>query len=153
MKWSAKDLSIYLENTSYVDTAIIPLIPVEFGKDMLTAAREGEYIHQITIELERQLTGRIIKLPPFTYLKKEDSQHRLTRLQEWHNTCVENDLKQCFYITSDPDWRNEEGVANRIIWLPVLPVDLIDQKQLNLMIDETIQDLITEIKIEWVQSD
>ena len=65
----------------YVDTAVIPLIPVSFGDENETsAASMSEFITLLSTLLERQFTGRILLLPPFTYLTEDDYENRLSDL-------------------------------------------------------------------------
>lgn len=80
MKWQATEMDTYLQAKEYVDTAIIPLIPLSWQKDVKQTVAMGEFISIITMEVEKQFHGRVVQFPGFTYVKTEDMNSRLARI-------------------------------------------------------------------------
>lgn len=153
MLWNAKNLSGYLKAPDYMDSVIIPLVPLDFGQDMMPAAREWEYIEKISAELERQLTGRLIKSPSFTYLKNDTEETTINHLLKWQQMFVDNGIIQCFFITSDVMWKEKEKLLNTLIWQPALPMEHLSQEQQGIMIDESVQVIIKQIQLHWAKKE
>lgn len=53
LKLQAKEMDVYLQSKSYVDTVLVPLIPIDFGEDLKLTASMSEYTTALTEELER----------------------------------------------------------------------------------------------------
>lgn len=71
MKWSSKDIQVYQKEKTYIDTVLIPLMPLAFQKEQTKAVLASEYIESISMELERMYQGRILLSLPFTYYSGE----------------------------------------------------------------------------------
>ncbi|TXK89775.1 DUF2487 family protein, partial [Parageobacillus sp. SY1] len=44
MKWTAADVEIYVKEKDYIDTALIPLIPITIADGAKAAASGGEFV-------------------------------------------------------------------------------------------------------------
>ena len=71
MKWTVKDLDMYIQSKEYVDTVLIPLVPITFGGQMKRTGSMNELITILSLEIEKQMKGRILLLPTFHYLSDE----------------------------------------------------------------------------------
>ena len=63
MKWVSQDIEMFLKEKQYVDTAVLPLLPVSFGDDIKQSVAMTEFISLLSVQLERQFRGRLIMLP------------------------------------------------------------------------------------------
>ena len=149
MKWCAKDIERFLVEKQYIDTMIIPLIPISWEKGMVPIVREGEYVQILVEELERQLKGRVVLSPPFTYLKSEALEERFKRLNLWKESITSGGGKYVYFVTADVDWKAVEKDVNRLIWLPAVPLEHMDEGPRNDFIAESIGSLIKTLTQEW----
>ncbi|MFV8828356.1 YpiF family protein [Alkalihalobacterium sp. APHAB7] len=148
MKWLAKEMDTYLQAKEYVDTALIPLIPVSWEKEIKSTVAMGEFISIISSELERQFQGRVIEFPAFTYLKSDIE--KLERLKSWEKELKENEIKHIVYITSDFEWEQaKQELTETLIWLPSIPLEHMDQKHKVEVIEGQIKQLIPFLTNKW----
>ncbi len=152
MQWTSKNLANYLKDSTYTDSVIIPVVPVEFGQDMIAAARECEFIQKLSAELERQLTGRLIQTPVFTYLKTESYEGSMERLLGWREMFIEKGIEHIFFLTSDVVWKGKESSLGSLIWHPSLPMEHLDNEQQRVMIDESAQLMIKLVQQKWSEN-
>lgn len=150
MKWSAEDIKAYSEAKEYVDTAIIPLVAVDFGDGMAQSASAAEYIGLLAAQLERQFTGRLLLLPSFTYLKEEREEVSADRLKSWEDQLAVEGIKHIFLLSSDQSWREVEGKLNgSLIWLPALPLGSMEEKQIIDLINDQVKQLMQLFTAKW----
>ncbi|WP_316569796.1 YpiF family protein [Neobacillus sp. YIM B06451] len=150
MKWSTEDIKSYSEAKEYVDTAIIPLIGLDLGDGISQSASMAEYIGLLAAQLERQFTGRLLLLPPFTYLKDEDPGVLAERLGRWEERLAEAGLRHVFLLTSDQSWREVEGkFKGSLIWLPALPLATMEDNQKVLLINDQVKQLMQLFTARW----
>ncbi|MGC4376302.1 YpiF family protein [Fictibacillus sp. Mic-4] len=151
MKWESRDFEVYDQSKEYVDTALVPLLPVSFNDKMKNAVGMGEYVDLLSKEIERQLHGRVLLLPPFTYLKSKESEVSVELLGEW-STALEDEaaFKHIFFLTSDVDWKKiEHTMKQTLLWLPAIPLESMDESYKEEMIREQVKQLMTVIFNEW----
>lgn len=148
MKWKTTDFDTYSQARDYIDTAIIPLIPVTWEREMKSLISMGEYTTILSEELERQLVGRVFLLPAFTYLKSEDKEARAERLLSWKNE-IGKELKYVFFMTSDPTW---SGVDSSIISLPAIPLENMEMKYKKEIVAEQMNNLLKIVTKKWQES-
>ena len=148
MRWMAADVEMYQKAAEYVDTAIVPLLPVSFGEDMKQNASMAEFIGILTTQLEKQFKGRIFLLPDFVYLKGLDSS--INGLKEWENTLLDKQFKHVFYITSDSSWRqHEKGLSGNLLWLPSLSLEHMQEQQKVTLVEEQVNQLLSLFTEKW----
>lgn len=150
MKWTPQDIETYLNAKEYVDTAVVPLLSVSMGGEMKQSASAAEFITLLTGYLERQFTGRLLLLPPFTYLKSKNGESTLSDLKDWEADLVKGEVKHIFYITSDIDWRTwEEELTGTVIWLPSIPLEHMSESQKLSVIDSQVKQLLDLFTQKW----
>jgi hypothetical protein len=150
MRWNTTDIDVYIQSKEYVDTVIIPLIPIETGPQMKNIVLSGEFITILTNELERQFKGRTFLMPPFTYLKKDTPEKKYSRLMEWKQHFTNNDFKHVLYITSDSDWKKYEvEMGHSLIWLSAIPLEHVDSKVKQQIITDQIQQIVPLLLSAW----
>lgn len=149
MKWVTKDIGICLNERDYIDTAIIPLIPITFIENVKSTVSQGEFIAIIASEVERQFKGRVILFPGFTYLNSE-GEEKANRLEDWINHILESGTKHVALLTSDSSWKTyEDKFAGKLIWLPSIPLEHLDSQQEILIIRDQINQIIPSITELW----
>jgi hypothetical protein len=154
MKWVSKDIETYLTAKEYVDTAVIPLYGVSFGNEMRQSASGAEFITLLTSYLERQFTGRLLLLPPFTYLKSDHPEDIVQQLKKWEENIEKNETKHIFYITSESDWKiYEKELKGSLIWLPSLPLEHLNDQQKISMIESQVKQLLSLFTQKWNENE
>jgi hypothetical protein len=149
VKWQSSDFDTYTQARDYIDTAIIPLIPVTWEREMKSLISMGEYTTTLSEELERQLTGRLFLFPPLTYLKSETKDERIARLYSWKGQVNEQGLQYVFFITSDPTWNS---VDDSIIILPSIPLEHMEPKYKKEIIGEQMNELLKIVTKKWQET-
>lgn len=150
MKWIPHDIEMYLNAKEFVDTAVIPLVPISFGEEMKQAASMSEFITLVTTLLERQFTGRILLLPPIAYITNADYEKILNELITWTRALYENNLNHIFFITSDRAWENFiEEMNGTLVWIPNFEPKNLENCQKNQIIDSYIKQLLTLFTQKW----
>ncbi|KQL53714.1 hypothetical protein AN964_09510 [Heyndrickxia shackletonii] len=150
MNWNGKDVELYLKEKQFIDTAIVPLLPVSFGENLKQSASQGEFITLLTLHLERQFRGRMLLFPPLTYLSESENMKKLNLLQEWEVKLKENEFSHVFYITSDPFWRDRnESFPDNVIWLPSIPLESMEEQFKHSILEDQVKQLINIIVQKW----
>ncbi len=148
MKWVAEDAEMYQKAAEYVDTAIVPLLPVSFGEDMKQNASMAEFIGILTTQLEKQFKGRIFLLPGFVYIKGQEG--NVGALQGWENTLLDKQFKHVFYITSDLNWRQyEKELSGNLLWLPSLSLEHMQEQQKVAIVEDQVKQLLSLFTEKW----
>jgi hypothetical protein len=150
MKWVSKDIETYSTAKEYVDTAVIPIYSVSFGNEMKQSASNAEFITLLTTYLERQFTGRLLLVPPFTYLKSDNQEDILQQLKKWEENIEKSEFKHIFYITTEIDWKNfEKELTGSLIWLPSLPLEHLNDSQKISMVESQVKQLLSLFTQKW----
>ncbi|MDN4527642.1 YpiF family protein [Fictibacillus fluitans] len=153
MKWSSGNITVYQQSKEFVDTAIIPLLPLSFGSSMRTSASMADYSTLIGEETERQLHGRLFLLPPFTYLMEEDSETLMLRLHSWVKELKAEGLRHVYFLTSDSQWKKrEQELGETLLWLPVIPMETMDEDYREEIVKEQVKQLFQVILHKWQES-
>lgn len=154
MKWNPQDIEKFVQTKEYVDTVVLPLLPVSFENKMKHNATMSEFIHILTMQLEKQLKGRILLLPGLIYLKKDTVKDHLHQLNEWEQQILTNRFRHLFYVTSDSDWNCvENDLLGKLIWLPSLPIDQMDEQHKTTLIEDQVNQLLQLFFQKWREID
>ncbi|WP_102345787.1 YpiF family protein [Bacillus sp. Marseille-P3661] len=150
MKWTTTDMDMFLQAKEYVDTVVVPLVPITLIGEVKSTVEMGDYISMISIELERQFKGRLVMLPAFTYLKEEQESGLVERLNIWHQVLKEGGAKHIIYITADSDWKlQEKQLDSSLLWLPNISLENIDRKTIEKMISAQMKQVLSIIMNMW----
>lgn len=148
MKWVAADIEMYQKAAEYVDTAVIPLMPLSFGEEMKQNASMAEFVGILTSQLEKQFKGRIFLLPGFVYIKGNTS--NIAALKEWENTLLDKQFKHVFHVTSDSSWRqHEDELRGNLLWLPSLPLEHMQEQQKISIVSDQVNQLLSLFTEKW----
>jgi hypothetical protein len=148
LKWTISDFDIYQQSKEYVDTAVIPLIPVSLDTDFKTTVSKGEYITHVTNELERQLKGRVYLFPSISYLK--NSINVIENLIEW-KTNIQQEFKHVIFLTSDESLKenNSELLKGNLVWLPTVPFEHMDENLKKKLLQDQVEQILNILLQSW----
>ncbi|MED4301982.1 YpiF family protein [Geobacillus stearothermophilus] len=150
MKWTSGDVAIYEKERDYIDTALIPLLPVAIGQGARRLASGGELVGLVAAEVERQLRGRVFLLPPFVYFADEGRSQLLERLTNWTNRLRQEGMDHVFYVTCDRAWQ-EETEASRIWLVPDVPLESMEESYRHELVKEQAAELIRFFVSCWTK--
>lgn len=152
MKWVAGDIEMYTKAAEYVDTAVVPLMPVAFDSDMKQYATMAEFVSLLTSQLEKQFRGRIFLLPGYVYMKNKAA--NLAALLEWEAEIMDKHFRHVFYVTSDSSWKQyEKELAGELIWLPSLPLEHMHEQQKVALVEDQVKQLLALFTQKWRESE
>ncbi|WP_174734001.1 YpiF family protein [Mesobacillus harenae] len=153
MRWTSSDMDMYMKEKEYVDTAVIPMLPVSFGSDMKQAASMAEFIALLTNQLERQFRGRLVLLPGYTYFKN-DSEKSLEGVKNWERELGKDQFKHVFIVTADTEWKkHERNLSSSLIWLPSIPLEHMDENYKVSIIEDQVKQLMHLFIQKWRESE
>ncbi len=150
MYWSLKESEKIKQSIEYLDTAVLPLLPVSLKKDMEKAALMTEFIQLLGFRLERMFKGRILLFPGLTYLTSRDVYALLEEVWHWEKELEKEGFTHLFYLTSDPSWRVvEKELTGTLIWLPAFSFQKMDEGGRLSVIEEHVKQLSTLFLQKW----
>lgn len=148
MKWYKDDLNKYISAKEFIDTIIIPVQGFQLSQDssLEKDAFQGEVLSIYANEIEKELSGRVMLLPIYTYFKNTRMENEVTRLNEWVNEVLKQPFKTVFILTLDMNWKKiEKELEGNLLWLPGMkPTDLHSSEAVQLIRNQVgeISDLI-----------
>lgn len=132
----------------YIDTAVIPLVPVVLGDGIKRAAEQGEFIQLLSLHLERQFKGRTLILPSFSYMKEPNE--NIEALESWTMHAKEAGFSYVFYLTSDPRWQSiQDECKGTLIHIPSIPLEHMDEQHKHTVMENQLKTLIEKIVQAW----
>ncbi|MBS4176571.1 YpiF family protein [Lederbergia citrea] len=150
MNWNAKDVQVYLEEREYIDTIVIPLLPVAFDDSMKRAAEQGEFTQLLSLHLERQFKGRMLVLPPYTYMEEPAN----IELDKWEAKAKESGFSHVFFLTSDKRWKTvSEERKGTIFYVPSIPLEHMDEQYKQSVMEDQLKNLMSDIIRGWQQNE
>jgi hypothetical protein len=150
MEWKAKDIEVYLKEKSYIDTAVVPLVPVSFGPGMKQTAEKGEFVQLLSLHLERQFKGRMLVLPPFAYLSCLPDREKVSLLNGWVKHMREHEVKYVFLLTADDSWRNLAGDFSAVLlYAAAIPLEHMDETYKLSVMENQVKQMMNEIVRGW----
>ncbi|MCP8968765.1 YpiF family protein [Ectobacillus ponti] len=152
MDWIVKDIQLYEQAREYVDTAVVPLIPVSLGADVQSIVQKGEYISVLTRELEHEYRGRLLRLPEFSYMTVH-AEAEQQRLRDWTDHLLESGMRHVVYVTSDYSWKEADLPKGTLFWLPALPIEQLDSKAKREVIHSQIREMMTILTKKWEKTE
>jgi hypothetical protein len=153
MKWKTDDADLFLKSGEYVDSLLIPLLPVDFDKGFKASVSMGEYTNLLAGELERQLHGRLFLAPSFTYVKSGDKHEAVRNLGLFlEHIAVSGHFKHIFLLTNDEYWKEfEHTITGQLFWVPALPLETMDESYRQEIVKGQAKPLFQLIFNEWQQ--
>lgn len=152
MKWNKKDISQYKEVKEYVDTLILPLLPItlDTNKDAEKFAWQGELIDLFSAELERNFTGRIFLMPSYQYINASDREKEIERINYWVQDAKTNPFQHIFFLTLDHHWKKyETNLDGTLLWFPAMASGDPTSKEFQTVIKDQVNQLSELIRSYW----
>ncbi|ASN05517.1 DUF2487 family protein [Virgibacillus necropolis] len=152
MQWVKKDLLQYIQAKEYVDTTIVPLTPFHLSNDteLPKSGFQGEALSIFINQIERDLAGRVMLTPNYTYLKNADKQQEVARLNEWVEDVASQPFNHTFFITFDSKWKKHESMLNgTLLWLPGLQSGDLYAKEMHSVIHDQVTQINELIRSYW----
>ncbi|AOM82820.1 YpiF family protein [Salisediminibacterium beveridgei] len=151
MKWNSQSIETFVSAKEFVDTALIPLIPLDLQLDPSKAALQGEYIAILADEVEKQLTGRVMLVPPYPYKQnKGKSDTLIHELNEWNSYYYNAGMVNTICLTCDEELVELNALSKaRVIWMPMIPLDHLEARQAKEMVREQASQVLPKIMKIW----
>ncbi len=150
MKWTAKDIEIYIKEKAFIDTVMIPLLPVSFDEDIKESALQLEFIALLSTLIEKQFAGRVLLSPPFTYLQADAIEAVASFLEKWTKSIRDNGTTHLFYLTSDNSWKLiEHQLEGTLLWMPALLIDQLSDSQKWSIAENQVNQLVDFFVKKW----
>lgn len=154
MRWVTQDIEMFMKSKEYIDTAVIPLLPISFADDMKNTACSHEFISMLSVQVERQFHGRLLMLPSHTYLTSLAGEESVRNLLIWEEKLFSEGFKYIFYFTSDSLWKSHENqLKGDVLWLPSLPLEQFDESQRNSIMEDQVKQLVNLFLQKWQKED
>lgn len=152
MQWSKQDLEQYIKAKEYVDTLIVPLLPFQLSNDSTLDkdAFQGEVLHIFTNAIERELAGRILLTPYYSYLRAKNLKSEVERLNIWVEDTLTQPFVHVFFITFDANWKKHEtNLKGSLIWLPATQTGDTHSEEMRTFIQSQVSQISELIKSYW----
>lgn len=148
MNWTPSDIDIYLQQQSYIDTIVVPLLKVDFSSDtMKNSASSHDFLMHMMTYLETQFKGRLMVAPLFSYTSNTDVNNLAKQIE---TSLTQASFKHCFFFTSDPTWNSIE-TQGKVIWLPSIPLDHMDGSLKQTIIEDQLRQILPILTEKWAQ--
>ena len=149
MYWNSKDMSVFMEQKEFVDTAVIPLLLIDGQATQLKqSASSAEFLMALTAFIEKQFKGRVVLMPPVSYTNQSN---RLQIGNEWLDVLSEAGFKHLFFVSSDMLWSTEASDLN-VIYTPSIPLEHMDQKLRQSVLEDQLRQIIPVFAKRWSES-
>lgn len=152
MKWTKTDMEKYKDAKEFIDTILIPLAPFNIGEDATLEkdAFQQEVLHVYVHEIEQQLAGRVLLIPPYMYLKNVEKEVEVKRIEQFLEEGKKQPFEHVFYITFDAAWRKYEAdLQGNVLWVPSIQTGDLRSKEVQSLIKDQVQQLSELIRSYW----
>ncbi|WP_053219408.1 YpiF family protein [Virgibacillus senegalensis] len=152
MQWNKQDVGQYFTAEEYIDTLLVPLMPVTFTnqQEMKKSAAQLETATIFVKEMEKEFKGRIFLMPSYHYMASQDLSEEVSRLNDWTEKASERPFRHIFYFSFDPHWKKQERNLNgNLLWLPAIQSEDIQSKETQTILKNQINQLTDLIKTYW----
>ncbi|MFJ7734827.1 DUF2487 family protein [Lysinibacillus sp. NPDC097287] len=149
MYFNAKDITDFMAQKDFIDTAIVPLVSVDLTNEKIKqSGAEADFLLSLTAFVEQQFKGRLLVMPPFSYsaVMKDEEMPKVLETQ-LHNA----GFKHVFFITCDHFWTNFGETVN-VIWLPAIPLESMDKGVKNSILEDQLRQVIPIFSTKWAQN-
>lgn len=144
MNYRAQEVEQFLSQKQFIDTAIVPLVPIDFSNESgMRSASETEFLMSLATYIEKQFKGRIFLTPPFSYFHKEGT----IEISKLSSQLKEEAFKHVMFLACDVRWKDYEG--NDMLWLPAIPVESLDLEVKNRIMQDQLNYVIPKLTELW----
>lgn len=149
MFFNVQDVEQFLGQKDFIDTAIVPLLALDFAPDKIKqSSSAAEFLMALTAFIEQQFKGRLMVLPPFSYMANAKQEELLNTI----STDLSNaGFKHVFFITCDASWTSLKEDMN-VIWLPSIPLESMDKSVKKTILEDQLRQVIPILSAKWAQT-
>lgn len=144
MRFDSQNARRSLTERQYVDTLIVPLVELAFDEEMVRKAECYEVIHAVSIETERQLSGRTMLSPTISYIDLEAGARLAEDVVLKANS---SGFSHVLFIASDVRFKSYDLP---ILFVPPLALTTMSQDQGHTMVQNFATQVITELSSRWM---
>ena len=139
MLFNHQDLKTLQDQLEYIDTAIIPVVPVDYSKHLMDIADHYEMIQYVTMGVEQQFKGRLLVVPPIQLI---DDIKMLDTIKSQLQTFG---FKNLVFVVPQKFNLEKENVHK----INILPLETLDHEMKQEFVQENIKSLMKSIIILW----
>ncbi|WP_409288949.1 YpiF family protein [Peribacillus sp. SCS-37] len=151
MKLIPQDIELLEQAREHIDTVLIPLAPVDLGQDAMNLAKMNEFLSILSSEIERQFKGRIILVPPLSYLAGAQGQEKSHIAGRWEKAFLQQGFRHIFFLTCDPVWKAVEAdLTSELVWVPSLQLGGLDDQVKRQLMDEQVRQVSSIFSQKWI---
>lgn len=148
MNWKAQDLDTYMQQKMYIDTLLVPLLPIDTSADCAkNSASSAEFLMHLSNFIEGQFKGRMMVLPPLSYTQSTNYEQFAA---SFNKDFAETEFKHIFYLTTDRNWVDID-VHGEVIWLPSIPLESMEPKLRQSVIEDQLRQVLPTFTKKWSQ--
>ena len=147
MNYNAKDIEQFLNQKQFIDTAIVPLLPVDFSTESsMRSGSEADFLMSLVTYVEKQFKGRIFLTPPFSYFQKTVK----IDINDIYDNLVQSGFKHVLFITCDATWKqNDEKL---VMWLPAIPLESMELEVKNRILQDQLNYVLPKLTQVWTSN-
>lgn len=143
MRFKPSDVQRTRNEQAYIDTLIVPLIPVGFDEAMHAFSECADMAMTVATEVERQLSGRAMLVPPMTYIGEPS----IDQLTSWEQAASSEQFRFVTFITADLRWK--ETSVTDIIYVPRLSLETMSRDQQGQMVGNFVGQVLEQLGNRW----
>lgn len=149
MFFNVQDVTQFQSQKEFIDTVIIPLLSVNLKEDLMKQSSSStNYLMSLTSFIEQQFKGRLMLMPPFTYLEQSKDSILPVKLQDEFRSAG---FKHVIFVTCDQSWTSLKEEID-VIWLPSIPLESMDPSVKKTILEDQLKQVIPVLSSKWSQS-
>lgn len=152
MRWKKEQLEKYVQAKEYIDTILLPVIPFQMGDDeeSVKTSVQSELMNIFALEIERELTGRVMLAPSYYYLKTMSKEAEAARMNDWIEDMKQQPYKHIFLLTFDAGWKkHERQLDGSLLWLPAIQTGDMQSEELKGFVRDQTAQISEVIRTFW----
>jgi hypothetical protein len=147
MNYNAKDIEQFLNQKQFIDTAIVPLLPVDFSTESgMRSGSEADFLMSLVTYVEKQFKGRIFLTPPFSYFQKTVK----IDINDIYDNLVRSGFKHVLFITCDARWKQNDEKS--VMWLPAIPLESMELEVKNRILQDQLNYVLPKLTQVWTSN-
>ncbi|GLC87056.1 YpiF family protein [Lysinibacillus piscis] len=146
MYFNATDMTVFLTQKEFIDTAIVPLVSIDLAAEKIKqSGAEADFLLSLTGFIEQQFKGRLVVMPPFSYSVMYKNANMPQELEKQFH---EAGFKHVFFLTCDHFWTALEGQVN-VIWLPAIPLESMNKSVKSSILEDQLRQVVPKFSEKW----
>ncbi|KGR84980.1 YpiF family protein [Lysinibacillus odysseyi] len=146
MFFNVKDIEQFQSQKQFIDTAIVPLLSLEFADDRSRqSSSAAEFLMSLTAFIEQQFKGRLLVTPPFSYTPALKDAIQPEKIKD---ELLSAGFKHIFFMTCDHHWTTVDSELE-VIWLPAIPLESMDKAVKQRVLEDQLKQVIPTFTRAW----